>query len=346
MDGQRQHTPRPRIAGPAFVVLVASFVAIAAILALSNDDKPAAIRPSSSVAVADTSIALAPAPGPTTSSQPVSATTIAAPSSTSAITTTIATTVAPTLAVDTANTTTPQPTINAKAYAVFDVTSRQWLAESNADAPLPVGSIMKLLTAYLALQTGDLAKVVTVPELHLDIAESSIGLYEGEQLPRDVLMRAMLIVSANDAAQTLALDIGGTTANFVQQMNDAAQQLGLSNTVATNPSGLDQGGAHSSARDVITLASTMMQNDTFRLAVAKTSAKLHGKTYVSTDKLLTTYPGANGVKTGHTTGAGYCVVSSATRDGRTMMVVVLGAQSEDQRFAGASTLLDWAFAQR
>ena len=87
-----------------------------------------------------------------------------------------------------------------------------------------------------------------------------------------------------------------------------------------------------------------MQNGTFRAAVAKTNANLHGKTYVSTDKLLTTYPGANGVKTGHTTDAGFCVVSSATRDGRTVMVAVLGAPTEDQRFSGAKALLDWAFA--
>jgi serine-type D-Ala-D-Ala carboxypeptidase (penicillin-binding protein 5/6) len=342
MDGERQHTPRPRIAGPAFVVLAVSFVAIASIVALSNDDKPASIRPATSIAVSDTSIATTPTLGVPPPLAPVDITTIA---STTVVSTAPPTNVATTLPAATASTTSAQPTINAKAYAIYDTTSRQWLAESNADTPLPVGSIMKLLTAYLALQTGDLAKVVTVPELHLDIAESSIGLYKGEQLPRDVLMRAMLIVSANDAAQTLALDIGGTTENFVKEMNDAAQQLGLTNTVATNPSGLDQGGAHSSARDVITLASTLMQNDTFREAVAKTSAKLHGKTYVSTDKLLTTYPGANGVKTGHTTGAGYCVVSSATRNGRTVMVVVLGAPSEDQRFEGASTLLDWAFAQ-
>jgi len=201
------------------------------------------------------------------------------------------------------------------------------------------------LTSYVVMQAGDPTKVVTVPKLEVDISESSIGLYEGEQLPRDVLFRAMIIVSANDAARTLALDIGGTTEGFVTMMNNAAAQLGLTNTVAANPIGLDAPGAHSSARDVIDVAALLMQDQTFREAVAKPTARLHGQVFSSTNRLLTTYDGADGIKTGHTTDAGYCLVASATRDGRRIIVAVLGAPSEDQRFADAAALLDWAFAQ-
>lgn len=242
-------------------------------------------------------------------------------------------------------TATDAPAVNATAYAVYDSTNGKWLAGDQADAPLPVGSVMKLLTSYVVMQAGDPTKVVTVPKLEVDISESSIGLYEGEQLPRDVLFRAMVIVSANDAARTLALDIGGTTDGFVKMMNDAAAQLGLTNTVAANPIGLDAAGAHSSARDVIDVAALLMQDQTFREAVAKPVARLHGQTFSSTNRLLTTYEGADGIKTGHTTDAGYCLVGSATRDGRRIIVAVLGAPSEDQRFADAAALLDWGFAQ-
>lgn len=156
----------------------------------------------------------------------------------------------------------------------------------------------------------------------------------------------MLIVSANDAARTLAADIGGSQDGFVSLMNAAAASLGLAGTVAMNPIGLDAAGAHSTARDLATLASLLMQDETFRATVARTSATLHGQTFPATnDAFLTTYPGADGVKTGHTTEAGYCLAASATRDGRRIVVVVLGSSSDAARVAAASQLLDWAFTQ-
>ena len=127
-------------------------------------------------------------------------------------------------------------------------------------------------------------------------------------------------------------------------MNAAAQHLGLADTVAGNPVGLDQTIARSTARDMITLAAALMQNTTFRRIVAQTSVTLHGKKTQSTDKLLGIYPGATGVKTGHTTHAGYCVVSSVTRNGRTIIIAVLGAPSDNTRFSDARSLLDWAYA--
>ena len=228
---------------------------------------------------------------------------------------------------------------------VYDVGSQQWLAEHEADTPRAVGSVMKLLTAYVVIQAGDPTHVATVPALQLDKSESSIGLYEGEKLKRDLLMRAMLIVSANDAARTLAVDVGGTEDAFVTRMNTAAQALGMVNTVAANPVGLDAAGEHSSARDMVTLANILMGDPTFRATVARKDARLHGLVFPSTNDLLSTYAGATGVKTGHTTDAGYCVVGSATRDGRSVIVAVLGAPSDKARLTGATALLDWAFTQ-
>jgi D-alanyl-D-alanine carboxypeptidase len=238
------------------------------------------------------------------------------------------------------------PVVGAAAYGVFDFTSGRWLTATNPDVRRPVGSIMKLLTAHVVMRAGDPSKVVTVPPLSLDPQESAIGLYPGERLPRDVLLRAMLIVSANDAAEALAVDVGGSRERFVEMMNDAAAALGLDGTVAANASGLDARGAVSTARDAVTLAAELMKDETFRATVARPNARLHEQTFATTNDLLGTYPGADGVKTGSTSQAGYGVVASATRDGRTLVVVVLGAPTDEARFAHAAALLDWAFAQQ
>jgi D-alanyl-D-alanine carboxypeptidase len=236
------------------------------------------------------------------------------------------------------------PRVEAQAFAVYDVTGDRWLAEHRADAPMAVGSVMKLLTAHVVLQAGDLDRVVTVPELTIDDDESVIGLYEGERLPRDVLLRAMLIVSANDAARALALDVGGDMEQFVAEMNAAAAELGLTDTVARNPVGLDADGAHSSARDMVSLAAHLMQDDVFRQAVIKPTARLHDQTFSATNDLLGIYDGATGVKTGHTTEAGYCLIGSATRDGRELIIAVFGAPSDESRLHAATDLLDWGFS--
>jgi D-alanyl-D-alanine carboxypeptidase (penicillin-binding protein 5/6) len=241
--------------------------------------------------------------------------------------------------------TTP-PDVDAAAYAVLDMDTSSFLAERNADAPRAVGSAMKLLTAYAVMQAGDPTHLVTVPRMQIDPKESAIGLHVGEQLPRDVLLRALLIVSANDAAHALAIDIAGSEAEFTNQMNAAATQLGLANTHAVNPVGLDADGAHSTASDLARLAAVLMSDATFRQTVARSDATLHGHVFPATnDDFLLGYSGADGVKTGHTTQAGWCLVASASRDGRTLIAVVLGASTKTARTQSAIALLDWAFAQ-
>lgn len=240
---------------------------------------------------------------------------------------------------------TGSPLVQAAAYSVYDTSADCWLAESNADVIRPVGSLMKLLTAQVVLEAGEPDRLVTVPPLDHAADESVIGLMPGEAQRRDVLFRAMLIVSANDAATALAVDVGGTEDAFVDRMNTAARELGLDRTVAANASGLDAPGSGSSARDLVILADELMADDAFRSAVARTDARLHGRTIPSTDRLLTPYPGADGIKTGTTTGAGPSVIGSATRGDRTVIVAVLGAASDDARFDDAATLLDWSLGQ-
>jgi D-alanyl-D-alanine carboxypeptidase (penicillin-binding protein 5/6) len=238
------------------------------------------------------------------------------------------------------------PAVDAAAYAVLDVPSGRWLAEADADAPRSVGSLMKLLTARAVLLAGEPERIVTVPAMQLDPEESIVGLYEGERLPRDVLFRAMMIASANDAARALANDIGGGEESaFVELMNSAAADLGLAGTHAVNATGLDAPGAVSTARDMVTLTAELMNDPTLRAAVAQASAQLHGQTFPNRNQLLTTYTGAIGAKTGSTTAAGSCVIAVAERDGRTMIVAVLGASTNQARFDSATKLLDWAFAQ-
>ncbi len=236
------------------------------------------------------------------------------------------------------------PAVDATAYAVLDSTTGKILATRNPSRPVAVGSIMKLLTAKVVMDAGDPGHIVTVPALDQGEGESVIGLFAGEQLSRDVLLRAMLIVSANDAARALAIDLAGSEAAFATKMNAVAGELGLSATHAVNATGLDASGQRSSAHDVVHLGAELMGNPEFRATVARTEARLHDQVFPATNDLLTRYDGADGIKTGHTTEAGWCLLGSATRDGRTVIVAVLGASSEQGRDDGAKALLDWAFA--
>jgi serine-type D-Ala-D-Ala carboxypeptidase (penicillin-binding protein 5/6) len=203
-----------------------------------------------------------------------------------------------------------------------------------------------LLTAKVAYNAGEPTRVVTIPEgLLLDPEESNIGLIPGEELPRDLLIRAMLIVSANDAARALAGDIAGDEAAYAGLMNEVATELGLRNTHAVNVTGLDAEGQHSSAMDMIRLGTHLMTNPSFQLTVERTDAVLHDLRYPATNDLLTIYPGADGIKSGHTTEARWCLLGSATRNGRRIVVAVLGAPTEEARNDAAVALLDWGFRQ-
>jgi D-alanyl-D-alanine carboxypeptidase (penicillin-binding protein 5/6) len=236
------------------------------------------------------------------------------------------------------------PGVDAAAYVLVDAATGRTLAAGNADERHPVGSIMKLLTAYVVMQAGDPDKVVTVPPLALAADESRIFLSPGQHFTRDLLLRAMLIVSAGDAAESLAVDVAGSQEAFVQQMNAAARSLGMSNTNAANADGLDADDGYSTASDIADLARVLMQDATFRATVSRTSAQLFGKSFPATNTLLGAYQGATGIKTGHTTDAGYCLAASATRGGRSLIAVVIGTPTKQARDAEAAAILDWGFA--
>ena len=238
------------------------------------------------------------------------------------------------------------PTVGARADAIYDESAGRQLASSRADDRLPVGSLMKLLNAFVAYRAGEPDQVVIAPDgLAGGADESVIGIGAGQAITRGVLIRAMLKVSANDAARLLALDIAGSEERYVEMMNDAATELALGDTHAANASGLDADDQFSSANDLITLGSDLSRDATFRQTVSEPTASFNGETIPNTNDLLGAYPGADGIKTGHTSDAGWCILASATRDGRRIVAVVLGAPTEQGRDDAAETLLDWGFAQ-
>lgn len=246
----------------------------------------------------------------------------------------------------TAPPTTTVPVVEAVAYTVFDSRSGAFLASNQPDVPLPVASLMKLLVAQTAYAAGQPTKIVIAPDgLIIDPEESRIGIAPGQELPRDLLIRAMLVVSANDAARALAIDIAGGEAQFAALMNQNAAALGLGSTQAVNATGLDADGQFSTANDMTRLAAFLMNNPTFQAAAKQRQAVLNELAFPASNDLLETYPSADGVKTGHTTQAGWCIVASALRDGRRIIVTVLGAPSEEARNSAATSLLDWAFTQ-
>ena len=169
------------------------------------------------------------------------------------------------------------PTVGARAYAIYDEDAGRLLATSGADDRLPVGSLMKLLNASVAYRAGEPDRVVIAPHgLAGGADESVIGIGAGQATTRGVLIRAMLKVSANDAARLLALDIAGSEQRYVEMMNDAAAELGLGDTHAANASGLDADGQFSSANDLITLGSDLLRDATFRQTVSEPTANFNG----------------------------------------------------------------------
>jgi D-alanyl-D-alanine carboxypeptidase (penicillin-binding protein 5/6) len=205
------------------------------------------------------------------------------------------------------------------------------------------------MTAMVTLARANPRDVFTAPPYSALPAETKIGLREGEQMTVHDLLRAMMLPSANDAANALAVNIGGTRAEFVQMMNARARALGLRETHYSTPIGLDDPGNYSSANDLAKLASRLLRDRTFARMVDLPQATLRSGTrprvVVNRNQLVLGYPFVSGVKTGHTLDAGYVLVGSAEREGAKVVSVVLGASSETQRNTDSLALLEWGLHQ-
>ena len=239
-----------------------------------------------------------------------------------------------------------------QAAILVDLDTGTVLYEKNADEQRPIASITKVMTLLLtfqALEAGkiQLTDIVPVSEHAYGMGGSQIWLEPGEQLTLNDMLKAICISSANDAAVAVAEYVGGSEDAFVQQMNAEAARLGMSNTHFENACGLDEAGHLSTARDVAVMSREMLLHHT-EIADYCTiwpDTLRGGETQlVNTNKLLKSYQGITGLKTGTTGGAGVCISASARRDGLGLVAVILGSPSSKDRFDAARTLLDYGFA--
>jgi serine-type D-Ala-D-Ala carboxypeptidase (penicillin-binding protein 5/6) len=238
------------------------------------------------------------------------------------------------------------PLVDAEAYVVQNATTGEVLASLDEREPLPIASITKLMTALVTLEHAGLDEVVTVSKRAAAVGESSIALTPGERLTVADLLRAALIQSANDAANALAVHVGGgSVPRFVGLMNARARELGLTDTRFVNPDGLDAPGHVSSARDVTKLARVAMQKPFIRETVRIVETSVAGRRLVNWNDLLSTFPRLLGVKTGHTNGAGWSEVAAARGPGVTIYATLLGGETRAGRNQDLAGLLSWGLAQ-
>ena len=241
------------------------------------------------------------------------------------------------------------PKLDAKAWIVIDPRDGSVLAGKAAHKSLPIASTTKLMTAYLALKHLKPSQMVAAPAYHAsNPAEIELGLRAGERMRVRDLLYGLLLPSASDAAETLAVAVSGSVPAFVTDMNQAAQRLGLTETSYANPIGLDDPDNYSSAHDLVTLATILLRNRLFARIVNSPSATLrsgdHPRSVTSRNTLLGHVPWINGVKTGHTLGAGYVLVGSGTQDSTTLVSAVLGTSSEASRDEDTLKLLSYGFS--
>ena len=221
----------------------------------------------------------------------------------------------------------PVPAINAAAYLVVEATSGQVLAEHNTRQKRDPASLTKLMTAYLvfdALQQKQIAP--------------------GAPVTAEDMIRGLIIQSGNDAAIALAIAVAGNESEFVTRMNRQAKKLGMDDTQFLNPTGLTQQGHHSTAHDMAILSLALMRDfPQYTKFYSEKSFTFNKITQQNRNRLLFLDPTVDGLKTGHTDAAGWCLISTVNRAPRRLLTVVLGAPSEVARINDSRQLIEWAF---
>jgi len=243
------------------------------------------------------------------------------------------------------------PQIAAKAYVLYEYTSNQMLVNENGAARLAPASLTKLMTAYLAFDAikHDTIKleqelVVSGAAAHVASGESRMLLKEGQAVSVNDLLQGLIVQSGNDAALTLALYIGGSESGFVDLMNKAAARLGMSNTHFTNSGGLPDAQHYSTAYDLALLGAALVRDfPQFYPMFSLREFTFNNVSQANRNRLLWLDPYADGMKTGHTESAGFCLVASAKRDNRRMISVMLGAESDNSRATESQKLINYGF---
>ena len=241
--------------------------------------------------------------------------------------------------------------ISAPAAVLMDADTGKILYEKNAHEQRACASITKVMTLTLVMEAVDSGKihmddVVTASAHAASMGGSDIWLEEGEQMTVDDMIKATAVASANDAAVALAEFICGTEDDFVAAMNEKAKALGMDDTTFMNCNGLDEEGHITSAYDVALMSRELIKHEKiFDYTNIWLDSLRGGETQiVNTNKLLRSYDGITGLKTGTTGEAGACISATAERNGLSLIGVVLGADSGKERFRDAATLLDYGFA--
>lgn len=244
-----------------------------------------------------------------------------------------------------------EETITAPSAVLMETSSGKILFEKNPHEQRPCASITKVMTMLLVCEAIDNGKLslddtITASAHAASMGGSDIWLEEGETMSADDMIKATVVASANDAAIALAEHLCGSEEVFVEKMNEKASQLGMKDTVFKNCNGLDEDGHITSAYDVAVMSRELMKHE---MIFDYTSIWLDnlrdGKTQiVNTNKLLKTYNGITGLKTGTTNDAGCCMSASAKRGDMNLVAVVLGCNSGKERFSDAAALLDYGFA--
>ncbi len=244
------------------------------------------------------------------------------------------------------------PALPAKAWLLMDYDSGQVLASANADEALPPASLTKMMTSYIveqALRAGKLkpTDLVTVSEnawCRGTSAESCMYLPLNSQATVIDILRGIIIQSGNDASKAIAEHMAGSEAGFAKMMNAEAQRLGMTNTQFVNPTGLPDPAHKSSARDLAILARAIIRDGAeYYPLYAEREFKYNGIKQGNRNALLYTDPSVDGLKTGHTAEAGFCLVTSAKRNEMRLISVILNTHSAQARADQSRTLLGWGF---
>jgi D-alanyl-D-alanine carboxypeptidase len=238
----------------------------------------------------------------------------------------------------------------AEARLVVEADTGKVLEAENATVPWYPASVTKLMTAYVTLKAIKDGKITldtlfTVSPVAASQSPSKMGFRPGTQVTVDNALKMMLVKSANDMAVVLAEGVGGSIDGFSAMMNETAQKLGMTQTSYVNPNGLPADGQITSARDLAILARAIIHDlPEYEYFVHIPSIRFGRKITQNFNRLIGRYPGADGFKTGFICASGYNLVASATRDGRRLIAVVLGASSGQMRAIRAAQLLDRGFA--
>lgn len=246
-----------------------------------------------------------------------------------------------------------QPHIAARYFALYDPDSGYLVAGNEPETPVPIASLTKMMTGLLAVEHYDLSKEVEVSHSAISVIGSDAQLRLGEKLTIESLLKALLIISANDAGHVLAEQYEGGLEGFIKAMNDQAQTLGLHKTQFKDPVGLDDTG-RSTARDLAVLGAYFLKEPklaeivkTAKTNISSTDGRLVHE-LESSNRLVKEdlyYPGVLGIKTGFTPDAGHSIAAAAERNGHTLVAVVLSTyqDTKDASAKEAAKLLDWGF---